>query len=48
VCTKVQVNEVLSAAETIHGDLANITLLTLPTVGGRSVPVMTSYLFEAV
>jgi hypothetical protein len=44
----VQVKEVLSAAETIHGDLANMTLLMLATVGGKSVPVMTSYLFEAV
>jgi hypothetical protein len=44
----VQVREVLEADETMQGDLANMTLLTLATVGGRSVPVITSCLVEAV
>jgi hypothetical protein len=44
----VQVREVFEAAVTVQGDLANMTLLTLAIVGGKSVPVRTSCLLLAV
>jgi hypothetical protein len=44
----VHVTDALEAAVTVHGDLANITLLTLVMAGGKSVPVMTSCLLAAL